>query len=86
MVNEWVTNFCTPENCPFLDFYNDCRKLDRKDMQPFDIFVGMMFALFDAGGGILAQPEKTSEIGGQVYRSGYDPHSFSGHSPNKYRI
>lgn len=86
-VNDWVTTWASPENCPFMDIWNNFKDVDPKDMQPYDSFVSFMFAYFDAAGGGVSSAEKN------LYLSGMDskPENVSswsprGHSPNKYRI
>jgi hypothetical protein len=86
-VNEWVTKWASPENCPFMPIWNDFKNVDPKYMQPYDSFVSFMFALFDAAGGVVSDADKNAYLGSAdsalEQRLEWQP---SGHSVDKYRI
>lgn len=83
-VNDWVTEYSSPENCPFIEVWREFHSVSPGRMQPFDLFVALMFAILDANNGILAEPEKKRDIGTES--SGHKTLKRIGYRPDDLRI
>jgi len=75
----WVDEFGSALTCPFIEIWQEFMRVDLKDMQPFDEYVAVEYALLKGAPGIISQAEKKSHIatkpkaapGGSVYEAFY---------------
>lgn len=75
----WVEEFGSALTCPFIETWQEFMIVDLKDMEPFDEYVAVEYALLKGAPGIISQAEKKSHIatkpkaapGGSVYEAFY---------------
>jgi hypothetical protein len=76
----WVDEFGSALTCPFMAIWQEFMRVDLKDMEKFDEYVAVEYALLKGAPGIISQAEKKSHIatkpkaapGGSVYEAFYN--------------
>lgn len=85
VVSEYINKYASSLTDPFPVIWKDVATVEFGDMQRFDSFVSWSFALLAGYGGIVAAPQKNSDIGGDIPRQRKKTWR-AGHSPTKYNI
>lgn len=85
VVSEYINKYASSLTDPFPIIWDNVATVEFGDMQRFDSFVSWAFALLAGYGGIVAAPQKNSDIGGNPQRQ-HKRQWRAGHSPTKYNI